>query len=176
MASGGHALVQFPSRINFIEEAGGAKMTIPESAAENMRSGYNCAQSVVKTFADEAEYSSLEDVLLLASGFGGGIGRTGHICGALSGAVMVLGKMRGYRDPADSAGRARTYSLVRMLTEEFRAEHGAILCRDLWGFDFQDEAAVRQAQENGVFQKQCPAYVQSASQILERLLASAEKE
>jgi C_GCAxxG_C_C family probable redox protein len=150
-------------------------MTIPESAAENMRSGYNCAQAVVKAFSVEAGFSSLEDALLIASGFGGGIGRTGHICGALSGAVMVLSKMRGYQEPADSAGRARTYSLVKQLMDGFRAEHGAILCRDLLGFDFQDEAAVRQAQENGAFQKQCPVYVQSASRILERLLASAEK-
>ncbi|MBR0142782.1 MAG: C_GCAxxG_C_C family protein [Clostridia bacterium] len=56
----------------------------------------NCAQAVAASFAAEAGVKE-EDVMRLAAGFGGGMKR-GAACGALTGAIMVLG-LFGLGDP-----------------------------------------------------------------------------
>ena len=50
--------------------------------------GYNCAQSVLTSYSSEL---GLDDhqALRLAAPFGGGIGHSGEVCGAVSGAMMV---------------------------------------------------------------------------------------
>jgi C_GCAxxG_C_C family probable redox protein len=141
-----------------------------EQAAEYIRGGWNCAQSVVKAYAEASGLSVEEDALLMASALGGGVGRTGNICGAVNGAALILGRRFGYGDPADAAGRERVYGLVRRLAEEFEREHGSVQCSELLGFDIRDETASREGREQGVFQKRCPLYVQSAARILEAIL------
>jgi C_GCAxxG_C_C family probable redox protein len=77
-----------------------------ERAADLFQKGYNCAQSVVGAYAAELDVS--EDVALrMAAGFGGGLGRCGEACGALTGAVMVIGLRVGSAE-ADPAARPKT--------------------------------------------------------------------
>jgi len=55
-----------------------------EKGASLFRQGYNCAQSVMLTMQDFwNEKKTLESKI--ASAFGGGIGRRGSLCGALTG-------------------------------------------------------------------------------------------
>ncbi len=68
-------------------------------ALEKFAEGYNCAQSVAYTFA--AECGLTEDAALkLSCAFGGGMARTQEVCGAVTGALLVLGLLhgRGARD------------------------------------------------------------------------------
>ncbi|MBR3703912.1 MAG: C_GCAxxG_C_C family protein, partial [Oscillospiraceae bacterium] len=51
--------------------------------------GYSCAQAVACAFSDVIGLPE-EQIAALLSGFGGGF-RTGEICGAISGAITVLG-------------------------------------------------------------------------------------
>ena len=67
----------------------------------------------------------------LASGFGGGMGISGEVCGALSAAYMVIGLRFGTDQVDDSYTRQRTYMLVQELLERFRSEAGAVQCREL---------------------------------------------
>ena len=60
--------------------------------------GFNCSQSVLAAFADVTGLSE-EESFRIAAGFGRGAG-TGELCGALSGAVMVL-SLATPMDPAD---------------------------------------------------------------------------
>ena len=59
-----------------------------ELAYQYHKKGYNCAQSVLMSFQDVAGLSE-KQCLAIASGFGAGAG-TGELCGALTGAIMVL--------------------------------------------------------------------------------------
>ena len=62
--------------------------------------GYNCSQSVLITYSSELGLS--EDLALrIAAPFGGGIGHMGEVCGAVSGAMMVLGLRNGFTNPDD---------------------------------------------------------------------------
>ena len=71
-------------------------------AIELFRGDYNCAQSVLIAFSDITGITDLT-AGKIASGFGGGIGKTQEICGALSGAVMVIGyKYYDEKNPSES--------------------------------------------------------------------------
>lgn len=71
-----------------------------------------------------------EQALNVASGFAGGVGGSGCVCGALSGAVMALGLFLG---PASKHGLAKKKfrKLVGHFHDSFREESGTVCCRDL---------------------------------------------
>ena len=74
-----------------------------EKALDYYSKGFNCAQSVIVSFADILNVNE-ETVLRMASGFGGGMGRMQQTCGAVTGAFMVIGFLRGkYKDGDDEA-------------------------------------------------------------------------
>ena len=60
-----------------------------EEAKNLMLQGFNCSQSVSAVFA-EAYGQDKANILRIASGFGGGM-RQAEVCGAVSGAIMVIG-------------------------------------------------------------------------------------
>ncbi len=78
---------------------------------------YNCAQSVLVPFADKLGYTE-EQAFALTAHFGSGM-RHGSACGALSGALLVLGGL-GYDE-----------TKAQELLREFRAKHNSTDCTDL---------------------------------------------
>lgn len=95
-------------------------------------SGYNCAQSLAGAFADVTALDQ-ETILRLASSFGGGMGKLREVCGACTGAFMILGLREGYSDPADEAAKARQYARVQAFAKRFKEMKGSYICRDLLG-------------------------------------------
>ena len=90
---------------------------------------YNCAQSVLVPFARQLGLTE-EQAFALGAHFGSGM-RHGSTCGALSGALMVLGLL--------GFGEEQAHALLR----DFRARHGALDCAHL----------LKAAQEQGVARK-----------------------
>lgn len=72
-----------------------------EQAAVYHKKGFNCCQSVLAVFQDCIGLSEAQ-CLTLGGGFGAGAG-TGELCGAVTGAVMVLDLLTP-ADPADVVG------------------------------------------------------------------------
>ena len=99
-------------------------------ARENFRRGYSCAQAVACAFSEELGMEE-EQVARLVSSFGGGMGKLREVCGAVSGALFVLGALRGYGDPAATDEKAAHYARVQEFARRFRAGHGTIICREL---------------------------------------------
>lgn len=77
----------------------------------------------------------------IATAFGGGIGGTGSVCGALVGAVMAIGIRYGRRDPSERDARA--YALTQELRRRFEAEMGHVDCRELTGMDLSTPEGVK---------------------------------
>lgn len=100
-----------------------------EKARELYLEGYNCAQAVALAFADLTG-TDVETVKLASAPFGGGMGRLGEVCGAVSGMLMTLSFVR-RRDTLDAREKAALYSEERVIAEMFRTRAGSILCRDL---------------------------------------------
>jgi C_GCAxxG_C_C family probable redox protein len=140
-----------------------------------MTGGYNCAQSLAIAFADETGIDE-KKLVHLAFPFGGGFGRQGLMCGAVSGAVMVLGSVAGPRAAEDPAQyRDTMYRLTQDYLARFRKGNGSFLCRDLLKLDLSDPAQAQQAREAGVFTTLCPAFVESAAEILEEMLGELKR-
>ena len=101
-----------------------------KQARDLFYAGYNCAQAVFCAFCEDMDMD-LDTAARLASSFGGGLGRLREVCGAVSGAEMALGYLRGYADVEDPEAKSVHYQRVRDLAERFRTQNGTILCREL---------------------------------------------
>ena len=135
-------------------------------ALGQFKKGYNCSQSVLTSFSSELGLDD-DQALRLAAPFGGGFGHRGEICGAVSGAMMVIGLKKGYIDPQDKAAKHALYDLAGEFQERFVERQGTIHCRDLLGVDISSPDQLELARETGVFKTRCPNFVQSAVEILE---------
>lgn len=144
----------------------------PNSAAEGavarFAEGLNCSQAVFAAFAQRLGLGE-DTARKVASGFGGGMGRMGHTCGAVSGAFMALGLRYG---PATADGPAKDalYAKIRQFAERFAARHGALDCRDLLGFDLSNPEDAKRARELDLFKTRCPAFVRDAAAIVDEML------
>jgi len=147
-------------------------MNRPEIAADNMRRGFNCAQSIVKAFSSELTVDE-QAAVKMAAALGAGLGRNGYVCGALSGAALVIGAKYGNTDPADTAGREKAYAVANELLEKFQREHHTVLCRELISFNLKNPDELKRARDEGIFAVRCPVFVLSAGRILEEILAAA---
>ena len=67
----------------------------------------------------------------IATGFCGGMSRTGNLCGAVSGGVMALGLAFGRHTPQDS--REPAYTAVQAFLIGFEARFGSLTCPGLTG-------------------------------------------
>ena len=110
-------------------------------ALEYFHRGFNCAQSVFTPFAVRLGLSE-EAALKFSSAFGAGLGRMRGTCGAFAGLSMVAGFCRGNLtgNPED---KERIFALTRELADEFRAEFGSLLCRELLHLDEGTQEAAR---------------------------------
>ncbi len=147
-------------------------------ARESFLSGYGCAQAVLLAFPD---LTGLDEATAarLASSFGGGMGRMREVCGAVSGALMVLGFADGYADPHDTKAKNTHYARVRDFAERFKArctqdgKRGAIVCRELLaGANVSNEAGGEaEARTAEYYRKRpCPELCAIAAEILQDML------
>jgi len=104
------------------------------SAGNYHSMGFNCAESIFLTFRAIAVPDMNEDMVRMASPFGGGMGRSGCVCGALSGAIMILGAAKGRVSP--DVPRKQSYELSNEYHNRFKAKFGATCCRVLVKAEF----------------------------------------
>ena len=143
-------------------------MTHKEKAVQYYQDGYLCSQSVLAAYAEE--YGLTEELALkLGTCLGAGM-RKGEVCGACTGALMVLGLM--HDDPKN---RKTAYENTKQFLNGFRDVNGSYLCNDLLGCDVRTPEGVQYARDHHLFTEFCPKMVASAVEILEKIM-SAQKE
>lgn len=137
-----------------------------QTAQERFTQGFNCSQSVFSAFAPELGISD-EIALKLTSPFGGGVAHQGNVCGAVTGALLVLGLQRGSFtvDKKDE-----TYQVAEEFIRRYKELHGTILCRELIGFDISKPDELKSAREQGVFKSTCPGLVKAATELVGEFL------
>ena len=142
-------------------------MKVADRAEVLFRGSCNCCQAV---FASMAPGLGLDEgtAIRLGTAFGGGMGRMGGVCGAVTGAFLVLGMK--YGDPeATAESKERVYGLVRSFVEEFRGLHGSILCRELLGCEIGTPEGMAEAREKGLFDTICVGFVRDSAEISGKL-------
>lgn len=145
-------------------------MTQTELAADCFKRGFNCAQAVFSTLAPELGVP-VDQALRICAAFACGVGRTGNVCGAVTGALMATGLRLGSVDPADTGAKDSVYRASAEIMSRFEAVHGSILCRDLLGLDPSTAAGRALARERGLFDTLCPGLVSSAVEIVRAVAA-----
>ena len=134
-------------------------------AVERFQQGFSCSQAVLSAFSD-AFGLDLNLALKISQPFGGGIAHRGEMCGAVSGALMVIGLKLGRIQAEDTPARERTYASVTHFIQEFENLHGSIVCKDLLGYDLSSEEEYQKADREGLFETLCPKFVRNAADIL----------
>ena len=99
------------------------------TAVALFKSGYTCSQAVFLAFAEDYGLST-QTALALASSFSGGVARTGEMCGAVSGMLMVLG-LKHPIDPTNPMSKQQNFQCVQEAMASFRMSQGAIRCDEL---------------------------------------------
>ncbi len=144
-------------------------MTCAEDAQANFGQGHSCSQSVLAAFAPEFGLER-ETALRVAAAFGGGMARAGETCGAVSGALMVIGLRYGQVLVEDRPAKERTYEAGQQFMARFRERHGTLKCRELLGYDLGTPEGHAAVKEQGLFKTLCPQLVYDAAQIVEEIV------
>ena len=112
--------------------------------------GYNCAQAVACTYCDLVGIEE-ETAKNLTQGFAVGMGGSMEAtCGALIGAVNVLGLIN--KNPR------KTMKSARKMIDAFKQQNGTVVCRELKGID------------DGIVKRECIDCVKDAATLLEKEL------
>ncbi|MCX7923100.1 MAG: C-GCAxxG-C-C family protein [Clostridia bacterium] len=132
-------------------------------AEEMFKKGYMCSQAV---FAAFSEIFGLEkDIALkIGNGFGGGIARKQEVCGAVSGAVMLIGLKYGKVLAEDNEAHEKTYSTIECFCEKFTERNKSINCYEILGCNLST------AKERELFSTVCLKCIRDAAEIVEDLL------
>ena len=144
-----------------------------EKAKQLFFEGYNCAQAVLCAFSDVTGFDT-ETSARMASSFGGGMGRLRQTCGAVSGAALVLGIVKGYSNPLDNEAKKQHYALVREFAEKFKEKNGSINCGELLkmaSLNVQTGGAPEERSKEYYQKRPCPELVYDAALILDEMLS-----
>jgi len=140
-----------------------------EAAVSCFKKGFNCSQTLLSVFAPDFGVDQ-ETAYRVACAFGGGMGGSGETCGAVTGALMVLGLKYGMTDFRNQQAKEETYAVALRFLQEFALRHKSTRCRDLLGRDISTPEMRARAKADGLFETLCPAFVRDAVQIVERLV------
>ena len=141
-----------------------------DAAATVFSQSFACSQAVVSAYA--AECGLDRDVALkVSAGFGGGMGRMGQTCGAVTGAFMVIGLKHGAVSGQDQEAKQKTYRLVREFAEQFKARSGSIVCRELLGCDISTPEGMEEMKRKGLHGTVCVKMVRDACDLLDEMLS-----
>jgi C_GCAxxG_C_C family probable redox protein len=108
----------------------------------------------------------------IASGFAGGIGNSGAVCGAVVGGVMAIGLKLGRAETME--GMLQNLGVAREFRRRFEEEMGEIGCRELTGLDLTSEADMAQLMNSDVPKKVCFPAVAAAYRLAVDILRERE--
>lgn len=107
----------------------------------------------------------------IASGFGGGIGRQGEVCGALSSGVLIVGLVHGRDDAKDKKAKEATLAKAGEFVRRFADVNGAIRCRDLTGLDVSTDEGVQEYYLRNLQDGKCSNIVGNSVRVIMGLLS-----
>lgn len=144
-------------------------MNKAENAVQCFKNGYNCSQAVFSTYSEQLGLDR-KIALKVACPFGGGMGRMGETCGAVTGAFMLIGLKHGKYLEADNDSKEKSYAMVKDFTDRFTQTHGSIGCRELLKYDMNNPEELKIIKELGLWDSLCPIYIRDTSLIVEEML------
>lgn len=147
-----------------------------QKAKDLFLEGYNCAQSMLGAYCDEAGID-FEQAIKLTASFGGGMGRLREVCGAVTGMFMIAGLKYGYTSSNDDETKAKHYELIQSLAKQFKEENGSIICRDLLELGEVEQGPVPDKRTADYYQhRRCAQLIENAGKMLDELIENKKTE
>ena len=144
-----------------------------EQVADLFMRGQDCGQVVLSNYAQELGISA-DEANRLAAAFGGGSG-LGETCGAVVGAMMVLGLKHGHKGPDDMEQREALMAKRAEFIERWMERRGSCMCRDLLEDDISTAEGLGRILESGKLFTLCPDFVLDALDILDSMDSDIEE-
>ncbi|MCL2509987.1 MAG: C-GCAxxG-C-C family protein [Methanomassiliicoccaceae archaeon] len=126
-------------------------------ASELFGKGLYCSQAVLMAFCEKYGMDK-GTALKISCGLNSGA-RCAEICGAVSGAVLVIGLRYG---DSSVVCNEKTEEFMNL----FKNRYGNIVCRDILGCDISTPEGKKKATEDHLFGKFCVSAVANAAQTL----------
>jgi C_GCAxxG_C_C family probable redox protein len=139
-----------------------------EKAVEVFKEGFSCSQAVLGAYCEQFGLDK-KTAYKISSGFGGGM-HLDQTCGAVTGALMVIGLKYGRTRADDVEAKMKTAKMTNEFAKKFKARHGSISCTELIGCNISTLEGYEEAKKKDLFKKVCPDFVKSAAEILEEML------
>lgn len=118
--------------------------------------GYNCAQCVACSFAEELGLEEKE-VFRMMEGFGFGMGCM-EVCGAVSGMIAVAGMKESDGNLDKPASKKSSYKASKAMKKAFEEKVGSVICKEIKGV------------ETGKTLRSCDGCIEDAVEIAEKYL------
>lgn len=131
---------------------------------EMFDAGYNCAQIVSTRFASKYGMDSRE-LKRLTCGFGGGM-RKGEVCGAVSGATLVVGMKYGNENAKEVDKKKKCHDKTIEYENHMIKKTQSLICKDYLGCDISEEEGYEYAIQNNLFNIICPKMIFESIQTL----------
>ena len=138
-------------------------------ATEHMANGLVCAESVLLATCQEFGIE-VDDRIIpkIAYAFAGGIGNTGSVCGAVTGAIMAIGLIKDRGKTMEEM--MEVIGLAAEFRKRFEAEMNTISCRELTGLDLTKPDEIEILVKSDVAQEVCFPAVAAAHRLVVELL------
>lgn len=130
---------------------------------------YNCSQAVLSSFSEELGID-LKHAQKIASAFGGGIARNGETCGAVTGALMVLGLKHWKPEISNDEAKMHVYNMSNRFMKEFKNRNSSVVCKELLGCDLSTDEGRKKMKEENLSEKICEKLLRDSTEILEKMV------
>ena len=139
-----------------------------ERVAELFMKGIDCSQVVAGEFTEKTGMT-LEQLRKMSACFGGGM-MCGETCGAVTGALMVIGLVYGHDAEDDTKQKELMQQKVMEFKTRYAKKHPSTMCRDLLKHDISQPGEMEKVLEEGTMFSYCPCVVADVIKILEEIL------
>lgn len=130
--------------------------------------GIDCSQVVTGAFAEKMGMTE-EQARKVSSCFGGGM-MCGETCGAVTGALMVIGIVYGHSREGDQSQKEIMAAKTGEFKKLFGEKYSSCICRELLGHDISKPGEMEKVLEKGLMFDFCPRVVEDTIDILEKIL------
>lgn len=132
-----------------------------QNALDNHKKGYNCSQSVACAFCDLVGVE--EDLMFrMMEAYGLGMGNMQGTCGALSGAIAVLG-MKNSTGCQQIGSKKDSYAKAKVMMEKFAEMNQSVLCKEIKGMT------------GGPVLRTCDGCIEDAARLIAEYLEACDK-
>ncbi len=136
--------------------------------------GYNCAQTVIKSFENELDFDEVA-AMNMSAGFGGGMGKMQKTCGAVTGAFMVLGIYAAQKSTDNTIIKKEAGTISATFHQKFSELNKTSNCFELLKTSLSTPDGKKSYDEQNLKKKICEKCIYDAIDIVEEIIRKDKK-